>query len=64
MRLSKEEIIRFRKTYNLSQKDLADILGVTLPAVVSWEVGRNNVSLPITKIVRLLIKKPNLINEL
>tara|TARA_B100000963_G_C22328858_1_gene537699 strand:- start:131 stop:484 length:354 start_codon:yes stop_codon:yes gene_type:complete len=37
-----KEIKQFRKTNNLSQQQLANMLGVSTPSVSRWETGKEN----------------------
>ena len=38
--ISGDELRAMRKQMGISQKKLADILGVTSPCITQWEVGR------------------------
>lgn len=41
VRFSPKSLVKFRKKYNLSQKALAILLGVTPFTVSHWEIGKN-----------------------
>jgi transcriptional regulator with XRE-family HTH domain len=60
-----ENIKRLREVYNLSQKDIAEIAGVTNKAVSSWETEDKKPKIEtIEKIAyRFGLKKSNLIEE-
>lgn len=49
--MNSDEIKRIRKENNLSQKDLADITGVSIPAVKSWEQNKRNISQSAVKLI-------------
>ncbi|WP_288446174.1 helix-turn-helix domain-containing protein [uncultured Chryseobacterium sp.] len=42
--MNKLDIKEFRRKYNLSQEDLAEITGVQLRTVKAWEYGERNIS--------------------
>jgi transcriptional regulator with XRE-family HTH domain len=53
--MDSEEIKRIRKENNLSQKDLADITGVSIPAVKSWEQNKRNISQSAIKLIETFL---------
>lgn len=58
-----ETIKSFRKLYNLTQEDLAELLSVSLTAVISWESGRNKPRAIYLRLIGLFKKRPELMNE-
>ena len=46
------EIKEFRKKHNLSQQQLADLAGVSVRTVKSWEYGERNISTSALKIIQ------------
>ncbi len=42
-RMTPEELRAFRKKHGLSQRDLAELLGVSAGTVADWETGRNRI---------------------
>ena len=56
-------LIAFRKKHNLSQKELAEILGVTFQAIILWETDQRSISLMVTRIISMFIKFPQLLKE-
>ena len=53
-----EELKELRKRLNLTQKELAKELCVTVRAVVSWETGTRNMPLSIEKLLCLIYDLP------
>jgi transcriptional regulator with XRE-family HTH domain len=53
------EIKEFRKKYNLSQEDLANLLGVTITTVRSWEYNQRNISSSAIKVIETYIQSGN-----
>lgn len=51
------EVKDFRKKYNLNQSDLAELTGVSLRTVKSWEYGERNISSSAIKIIKAFIEK-------
>lgn len=47
-------LVKLRKSRNLTQKQLADSLGVTVQTVSNWEVGRAEPKLTISQFKTLL----------
>ncbi|SDR65795.1 Helix-turn-helix [Christiangramia echinicola] len=48
-----QEIKNFRKRHNLTQSDLAEIVGVKVSAVSKWEIGQRNISNSAIKLIRI-----------
>ena len=42
-RMTPEELKAFRRKHGLSQRDLAELLGVGSGTVADWETGRNRI---------------------
>lgn len=47
-------LVRLRRARNLTQKQIADALGVTVQTVSNWEVGRAEPKLTIRQVKALL----------
>ena len=56
------DLREFRWTYRLSQKDIANILNVTVQAVSQWELHKRK--MPIDKIIKLCNEFDCDVNEL
>ena len=56
-----EDVLALRKQYKLTQRQLADMLGVAQPRISEWESGRSNpsklASVALEKVVELLESK-------
>ena len=63
MNLTPKELIAFMHHYGISKRELSEILGVTIQAVTFWLKGKREISLTITRLVRLFEKYPQLIRE-
>lgn len=61
---SAEEIREIRKKSKLSQNDLADVLGVGKKTVQAWEANRNNPAGSSARLLSMLEKKPEIIDDL
>lgn len=61
--MTSKELIAFRTTFGLSQKTLAQLLGITCQAVDLWENDQRRVPETTHKILKLFKKYPTLINE-
>lgn len=61
--MKSNEMIKFRKDFNMSQTDLAKLIGVTPAAVNFWETNQRRISEPVSKLLKLLIKFPQLKDE-
>lgn len=53
----------FMFNHNLSDKDLANLLGVTRMAVIQWLGGKRAISLMVTRLINLFDKHPLLMKE-
>lgn len=50
--MNASEIKEFRKKHNITQQELADMLGVTITTVRSWEYGQRNISASSVKYIQ------------
>jgi putative transcriptional regulator len=57
------DIKRIRNNLNLSQSLFSELLGVSVKTVEAWEAGRNVPVGPAQRMLGLLEKKPELLNE-
>lgn len=55
-----EEIKEIRRTANLTQRTLAEFLGVSSKAVEAWESGRNVPSGPACRLLSMIAMDPTL----
>jgi putative transcriptional regulator len=53
-KLSPQDVANIRHMHHLTQKELADGLGVSKRTVEAWETGRNNVTGAASKLLCLL----------
>ena len=60
--MNKEQIKEFRRIHNLSQEDLAKIVGVGVRTIKSWEYGERNISKSAAQILKNYAQSGN-INE-
>ncbi len=51
---SKEDIRKIRLSYKLSQKCFAEVMGVSVKTVESWEQGRNRLTGPSKRLLALM----------
>jgi DNA-binding XRE family transcriptional regulator len=56
----KSNLVSLRKELDLTQKDIADALGVTQQTVRNWEQGKAipRLTIPQTKVLCRLLKRP------
>jgi DNA-binding transcriptional regulator YiaG len=57
------EFVAFRNRLGLSQTEMAQLIGVTWQAVHYWETGQRKISLTVVKVLRLIKKYPQLLEE-
>lgn len=57
------ELKEFMDTNGVSVKEMSEVLGVTDQAIKNWLQGTRNISITVTKIVRMFKKYPQLIRE-
>ena len=58
------DVTRTRKSLNLSQKGLANVIGVSPRTVKAWEAGRNEPAGPARRLLYLLDSDPSLLNRI
>ncbi len=58
--LSGEDVKEIRRTANLTQRTLAEFLGVSTKTVEAWESGRNVPSGPACRILAMIAMDPTL----
>lgn len=58
--LSGEEVKEIRRTANLTQRTLAEFLGVSAKAVEAWESGRRVPSGPACRLLAMIAMDPTL----
>lgn len=61
--LSSDEIVKFMKHQGISDKELAEIFGVTIQAVKLWLSGKREFSVTNSRLIALFKKYPTLIRE-
>jgi len=61
--LTIKELMEFMDKNGLSKNELADILGITYQAISLWLNGKRDISLTVTRIVRIMQKYPQIIRE-
>jgi len=62
-KLTIKELQAFMQKNGLSNKEFADILGVTIQAVTLWLEGQRDFSITNTRLIRMFIKYPTLLRE-
>lgn len=61
--MKSNEVVNFRLKNNLTQKELAKLLGITFQAVMFWENGSRQVPPTTSKLLKLFDKYPQLLKE-
>ncbi len=61
--MSPQQLIDFRTKFSLSDKGLANLLGVTFQGVRLWESGQRAIPTTTVKILNLLNRNPHLMQE-
>jgi len=59
--MSASELNAFMKKHGFSDDSLADLLGVTLQAVRLWVRSQREISVTVTRLLRMLDKYPQMI---
>ena len=62
-KLTIKELRTFMNTHGFSEREFADFLGVTRQGINLWLLGSRDISLTISRLIRLLAKYPKLIKE-
>lgn len=61
--MTSDELKAFQDRHALSNKDLGDLIGVSALAVHHWRVGRRNVSLVVSRLLRLFDREPDVMGR-
>lgn len=61
--MNPQNLREFMINHHLSDKALADLLGVTRMAVIQWLGGKRTVSLTVTRLLNMFDKHPELMKE-
>ncbi|MFM6929363.1 MAG: helix-turn-helix domain-containing protein [Bdellovibrio sp.] len=61
--MSPREMLSFRVSLGMDEKEFAEFIGVTWQAVRLWETGQRAISETTARIVRLFKKYPELVKE-
>lgn len=61
--LTIKELQSFMQINGLSNKEFADILGVTIQAVNLWIEGKRDFSITNTRLIKMMQKYPKLLRE-
>ena len=59
-----KELQAFRVSHGLTQTEFSKLIGVTSQAVRYWELGERSIPPTTAKLVRLMVKFPQLVGEL
>jgi len=62
-KINAEELQAFMDKHGISQKELSEILGVSIQAVMLWVASKRDISVTNSRLVRLFDKYPHLIRE-
>lgn len=58
-----DDVRQFRADFNMSQQDLAELLGVTAGAVVWWESHQRKIPETTVRVLMLFRKEPKLMER-
>lgn len=62
-KLSTDGLNKFMKKHGISDKELAELFGVTIQAVNLWTTGQRTISVTNSRLIALFEKYPQLIRE-
>ena len=62
-KMTSEELLKFMNDHGVNVKNLSEILGVTMPAVRFWLNGTREISVLVSRLIRLFDKTPHLLRE-
>jgi DNA-binding transcriptional regulator YiaG len=54
--MTRDEVKRLRRKLGMTQRKLADALGVTQTSVARWEMGMHQIEEPTARLLKLLVK--------
>jgi DNA-binding transcriptional regulator YiaG len=61
--MTPQEFIAYRQSVQMSQKEIAALLGVTFQCIQFWERGARTIPRTTCRLIRLFQKFPQLIGE-
>jgi DNA-binding transcriptional regulator YiaG len=61
--VTNESLLTFLDYHGLSDKEFANLIGVTRPAVAHWISGKRKVPNTVAKLIRFFNNKPELMRE-
>jgi transcriptional regulator with XRE-family HTH domain len=62
-KLTGEQVLKFMNKNGISEKEMAEIFGVSIPAVRLWLSGERSFSVTNSRLINLFNKYPELIRE-
>ena len=62
-KLTIKDLKAFMNLYGLSRREFSEILGITVQGVTLWLNGKRDISVTISRLVRLFKKYPRLLKE-
>lgn len=61
--MTPEELAKFMKKHGFSAKELSELLGLSIQAVMLWQSGERPIKHTNTRLIRLFDKYPALLKE-
>jgi predicted transcriptional regulator len=61
--MTKEQLTNFLLKHKMSYEHLAELIGLTAPAVYHWLHGTRSIAKPYGRLLRLFDKHPHLMKE-
>lgn len=61
--VNSQEVKDIRKKLRLTQKGFADLVGVSVKTVASWEIAKRPITGPIVPLIRILNDNPKLAED-
>lgn len=62
-KISAEELDKFMKLHGISEREMAEIIGVTVQGVRFWLSGERDINVTVSRVIRLFQKDPKIIRE-